>query len=221
MHNFKVNKIMAIGAHLDDIEITCGGMLADASNNLLNVKMLVLSDSSYTYYDGKPGRTRETALKEGHLAAKILGAELEILDFPNKDIPFNSSVIQSIEQIVKDFEPNLVITHWVHDSHPDHRNTGLSTIAACRYHNNILMFEPMMPSGRSYQGFRAQLYYPVSEYGLKKKIESLRAHESEFEKYGEDFFIKGVTSRGVHRGFEISANQAECFEIVRMELNIW
>jgi LmbE family N-acetylglucosaminyl deacetylase len=221
MRNFKVKKIMAIGAHLDDIEITCGGMLADAIDNSIVVKMLVLSDSSYTYYDGRPGRTREAALKEGQLAAHILGAELEVLDFPNKDIPYNSSAIQAIEQNVKEFEPNIVITHWVHDIHPDHRNTCLSSLAACRYHNNILMFEPMMPTGRSYQGFRAQLYYPVSDYGLKKKIESLKAHETEFTKYGEDFYIRGVTSRGAHRGFEINCDQAECFEIVRMELKLW
>jgi LmbE family N-acetylglucosaminyl deacetylase len=221
MHSFGTNKIMAIGAHLDDIEITCGGMLADAANNSLSVKMLVLSDSSYIYYDGRPGRVREQALQEGHQAADILGAEIEVLDFPNKDIPYNSSVIQSIEKSVNEYAPNLIITHWVHDIHPDHRNTALSTLAACRYHNNILMFEPMMPTGRSYQGFRAQLYYPVSEYGLKKKIESLKAHESEFLKYGESFYINGVTSRGIHRGFEIHADHAECFEIVRMELKIW
>ena len=165
--------------------------------------------------------SKKNQIKEGYLAANILGAELEILDFPNKDIPFNSRVIEAIEQRVVEFEPNLIITHWVYESHPDHRNTALSTMAACRYYNNILMFEPMMPSGRSYEGFRAQLYYPVSGYGLKKKIESLRAHESEFYKYGEDFFIKGVTSRGCHRGFEINTDHAECFEIVRMELRIW
>jgi LmbE family N-acetylglucosaminyl deacetylase len=212
----KINKIMAVGAHLDDIEISCGGMISDATSNSCKVKMLVLSESAYSNYHGKIGRTREEALNEGLAAANLLGAELEVLDFPTKDIPHNSEAIESIEKRVAEFMPDLIITHWVYDSHPSHKNTCLSTIAACRYFNNILMFDPMMPSGRSYHGFRGQFYFKVSEAGIKSKIEALKAHRSQYIKYGEHNWINAVISRGIHRGYEIGVDNAECYEIVRL-----
>jgi LmbE family N-acetylglucosaminyl deacetylase len=212
----KFSNILAIGAHLDDIEITCGGLLADAMLQSKKITMLVLSDSSYCSYDGKIGRTKEEALAEGKNAANILGADLIILDFPTKDIPFNSISIEAIEEIVNKIKPDLIITHWVYDSHPSHRNTAQATIAACRYYNNIIMFEPVMPSGRTYQGFRGQIYHTVSDRALEIKIAALKAHDSQWKKYGGDDWINAIIARGIHRGFEIGGKNAECFEIVRL-----
>jgi LmbE family N-acetylglucosaminyl deacetylase len=213
----KYKKFLAVGAHIDDIEISCGGLLADATENSAEVMMLVLSDSSYDYYDGRKGRSKEEAYQEGQNAANILRSQFLVLDFPTKDIPYNSSCIEAIESVVNKIKPDIIITHWVYDSHPSHRNTALSTIAACRYYNNILMFEPMMPSGRTYQGFRGQLYQPLSEKAINLKTESLKAHVSQFLRYGEHFWIDAIISRNVHRGFEIGAQYAECFEVVRMQ----
>lgn len=214
----KIKRILAIGAHLDDIEISAGGLLADAASNGARVKMLVLTNSAYVSFDGRVGRTVEEALGEGRQAADILGAELEVLDFPTKDVPFDSSSIEAIDQRVSELKPDLVLTHWVHDTHPAHRNTGLASMAACRYHNNIMMYEPMMPSGLSYQGFRGQIYHRISKLALEKKMAALQAHRSQYVKYGEEIWVDAVVSRGRHRGFEIGAEYAECFEVVRMEL---
>jgi len=214
----KIKRILAIGAHLDDIEISAGGLLADAAAQGARVKMLVLTNSAYVSFDGRVGRTVEEALEEGRQASDILGAELEVLDFPTKDVPFDSSSIEAIDQRLLELKPDLVLTHWVHDTHPAHRNTGLASMAACRYHNNIMMYEPMMPSGRSYQGFRGQIYHRISKLALEKKMAALKAHRSQYLKYGEEFWVDAVVSRGRHRGFEIGAEYAECFEVVRMEL---
>ena len=50
-------KILAVGAHLDDVEIACGGTVARAVAAQHEVKMLILSDSSYASYDGQVHRT--------------------------------------------------------------------------------------------------------------------------------------------------------------------
>ena len=46
-------KILAVGAHLDDIELACGGTLAKAVKNEHKVKVLIMSKSGYTNKDGK------------------------------------------------------------------------------------------------------------------------------------------------------------------------
>ena len=214
-------KILAVGAHLDDIEISAGGMLADAAMNGHDVAMVVMSESAFTDIDDNPVRDRETALKEGRAAADVLGVEmLTVFDFPTKDVPYDSNSVAAIEREIIRLQPDIVMSHWPHDTHQAHRATALASISASRRLNRLMMFEPMVPSGRSYQGFRAQMYYAISEEGRRKKNEALRAHASEFERLGRDIWVGAVDARGVHRGFEIGAEYAECFEIVRWELQL-
>ena len=74
--------IVAIGAHLDDIELAAGGTLAKAVKDGHDIHMIVMSQSGYTDYNGKVMRTDETAMNEGRNAARVLGCkDLDILDF--------------------------------------------------------------------------------------------------------------------------------------------
>ena len=66
-------KILAIGAHLDDIELACGGTLARAIEKGHQVKMVVMTKSGYKNFDGKIIRTEDEAKSEGISAAKSLG----------------------------------------------------------------------------------------------------------------------------------------------------
>ena len=87
-------KILAVGAHLDDIEIACGGTLAKAIKAGHTVKVLIMSKSGYTNKEGKMQRSDELAVIEGMNALHVLGIQdIEILDFPTKDIPFASDVV--------------------------------------------------------------------------------------------------------------------------------
>ncbi len=210
-------KILAIGAHHDDIEISCGGTIAKAVRNGDEVKMVVMSSSVYTDYKGKVHRTKEEVERENKMAVEILGVkEVVSLDFPTKDIPYNSTSIEALNSVIDEFEPDMILTHWCHDTHPAHKNTSLATISAARYYNSILMYEPMMPSGRSYQGFRPQVYVDITDFDdIKRK--ALMAHESQYKKYKKDLWVNAVEARARYRGYEMSSKYAECYEIVRME----
>jgi LmbE family N-acetylglucosaminyl deacetylase len=207
---------MAIGAHLDDVEVAAGGTIAMATTAGHQVKMLVLSGSEYARYDGTVLRTRDQAMEEGPKAAAVLGVdELEVLDFPTKDIPYHSTVVEAVEERINDFVPDVIVTHWPFDTHQAHHNTGLATISAGRYYRSILMYEPMMPAGRSHVAFRPQMYVDISET-IERKLEALRAHESQYRKYG-DAWVEAVKSRCRLRGFEMGAEYAEAFEAARFE----
>lgn len=213
-------KLLAIGAHIDDIELGAGGLLADAVLKKHHVKMIVMCKSGYTDLNGTIHRTNEEALKEGRTAALALGiSDLEILDFPIKSIPYNASTVETLDCIIRKYKPTLIMTQWPYDTHQDHRNAALSTISAARYQNNIIMYEPIWPSGRSYQGFRGQLYYPVSAAGVRKKNAALKKHATQFVKYGSRW-ITTVNSRGMFRGGEVGTTYAECFEVMRWELSL-
>lgn len=211
-------KIMAIGAHLDDIEIACGGTLAKAINAGHIVKVLIMSKSGYTNKEGSVQRSDEVAIQEGMNALHTLGLrDIEILDFPTKDIPFRSDVVNEIDLRMSAFNPDIVFTHHPFDTHQAHEGVARASIAAARRKNTVFFYEPITPSGRSYVPFKPSLYVDI-ETTLEKKIASLKCHKSEYNKFGAEDWVEGVRCRCGFRGYEIGKKYAEAFEILRLEM---
>jgi len=212
-------KILAIGAHLDDIELACGGTLAKAIDKQHQVKMIVMSESGYTNYDGKVVRTTDVAIAEGTNAAHLLGInDIEILKFNSKDIPYHYNVVETLDEKIQAYKPDIIFSHWVFDTHQAHEGVAKSTIAAARRYNDIYMYEPIYPAGRSYVAFRPQMYIDIGGYE-EKKLAALREHRTEYEKFGNQW-IEGTKARAAYRGYEMGREYAEAFEIVRCELKL-
>ena len=210
--------IMAIGAHLDDIEIACGGTLARAVEAGHDVRVLIMSKSGYTNKEGKVQRSDDVAVKEGINALHTLGIEnIEILEFPTKDIPFSSDVVNAIDVRMEKINPDIIFTHHPFDTHQAHEGVAKATIAAARRKNTVFFYEPITPSGRSYVAFKPTLYVDI-ESSLDKKIKALKCHISEYNKFGAEDWIEGVRCRCGFRGYEIGKKFAEAFEILRLEM---
>lgn len=216
-------KIIAVGAHFDDVEINCGGMLAKAIENGSQVKVVVVGNGDFKHYSGEQIREHNEALREGKEAIKCLGVnedDLICLNFPEKNIPYSSSSVEAIEKVFDSFEPDLIITHWTGDTHQDHINVSKSVISAARYYNNILMWEPIFPSGRSVTTpFHPQLYVDISNV-YTKKINSLKEHLSQINKFNKQDFnwIESISTLDKHRGYEVRCKYAEAFQPVRLKL---
>lgn len=212
-------KILVVGAHLDDIELACGGTIAKAIRNGHKVKTLIMSKSGYTNKEGKIQRSDEIAVKEGVNALNTLGVEdIEILDFETKDIPFRSDVVNAIDVVMSAYDPDVIFTHHPFDTHQAHEGVAKATIAAARRKNTVFFFEPIQPSGRSYVAFKPDMYVGIDET-IDVKIAALKKHKSEYKKFGGEDWISGVKSRCGFRGYEIGKKYAEAFEILRLELN--
>ena len=212
-------KILAVGAHLDDIELAAGGTLAKAVEAGHEVKVLIMSKSGYTNKDGKVQRSNEIAVKEGVNALNTLGiTDIDILDFSTKDIPFCSDVVNPIDVCIAEFNPDIIFTHHPFDTHQAHEGVAKATIAAARRKNTVFFYEPIAPSGRSYVAFKPTLYVDI-EKTVDKKITALKCHESEYNKFGGEDWVEGVRCRCGFRGYEIGKKYAEAFEILRLEMS--
>lgn len=211
-------RILAVGAHLDDVEIACGGTLAKAIDAGHIVKVLIMSKSGYTNKEGNVQRSDEVAVEEGTRALQTLGIrDIEILEFPTKDIPWRSDVVNAIDVCISEFDPDIVFTHHPFDTHQAHAGVSSATIAAARRRNTVFFYEPISPSGRSYVAFRPQLYVDIGST-VDKKVASLREHKSEYHKFGGEDWIEGVHARCGFRGYEIGKKYAEAFEVLRIEM---
>lgn len=215
-------KYLAIGAHFDDIEIGAGGFIALERDRGNIAKAVVMADGNYDSLDGQKVRTEQIANSEGVEAIKHLGLNDEnliCLRYPETRIPYNKEIICKIESIINDFNPDVILTHWVHDSHQDHINTALSVISAARYRYSLLMWEPVFPSGRfSTIPFVPQLYVDISAY-TNQKIKALESHRSQVEKFSKQNikWIEGIFARAKFRGFECQSDYAETFFVYRMK----
>ncbi len=211
---FGKRNVLAVGAHADDVEIGCGGTVATHVQKGDNVILLVMAESSYTYYDGTVLRTVEEGGEEEKYAADVLGTKLINLGFETKKVPYSAESIEMVNKIIDDYSIDTIYTHWYHDTHQDHKRTTQSVLSAGRYVKNIMMYEPEYPAGRSHIGFRNQYYVDISS-SFDIKMEALKYHKSQIKKYG-DAFLDAVEARARHRGYEIGAKYAECYEVLRL-----
>lgn len=122
--------VLALGAHPDDIEFGCGGILAKlASQN----KSLVLVDLTCGEKgtQGTPPIRREEGIK----AAKLLNAERHYLDFKDCEVIDDYESRLKVVSVIRKFKPKVILApYWKGEqNHPDHFACGLLARYACRY----------------------------------------------------------------------------------------
>jgi N-acetylglucosamine malate deacetylase 1 len=121
--------ILAVGAHPDDIEFGCAHVLIQESRKANPVKLLVLSRGEAAS-NGTP-EGRET---EARAAAKVIGAEIDFLDFGG-DCHMQRTPEYTLKLAfeIRKFQPGIVLApHTDEDQHPDHAVVGKLARDACR-----------------------------------------------------------------------------------------
>lgn len=208
-------KILTIGAHFDDLELSCGGTIAKFAHEGHTIWSIIITKSNYTSYNGKVMRTEQQAKKEGTDGLLSLGVEKIIcLNYSTKEVPFNHQIIESLNRWMDIFKPDIIITHALNESHSDHYNTAKSVMSAARYQKTIWMFETLYPSKTSTQLFRPLVYVDITPF-LNIKLKSLQEHKSQLDKY--PYWKDLVTSLARLRGIETGTTYAEAFDVIKME----
>ena len=162
--------ILAIGAHPDDIEIGCGGLLLKAAKQGHNVYMYGLTRGSHS---GDPVQRTHELMQ----SAKFIGAHtLWIDNFEDTKLYLNSELINRIECFINKSNADIVYTHSKIDTHHDHRAIAEATLEAGRYVPNILAYE--MPVTKD---FRPQVYYDISDV-IDDKVELINIFSSQMHK---------------------------------------
>ena len=122
-------RILAIGAHSDDVEIGCGGTLLKRIAQKDDVTILTITNSEYTLPNNL-SRPVEVARAEAEEAAKLIGAELIMLDKPSNQLLHNEEFSYEFDKVIQEIKPDIVLTHWSDDFHSDHAAVSLSSLRA-------------------------------------------------------------------------------------------
>jgi LmbE family N-acetylglucosaminyl deacetylase len=193
-------RVVAIGAHPDDIELGCGGTLLAHRAAGDDVTMLVM-----TAGDIGPQGTVDRRQEQAEAAA-LLGARLVWGGFDDGAVPDGVDAVSVIQRVVADAD--VVYTHSVHDTHQDHRATARASFAAARRVARVLSYES--PSSVD---FEPALFFDVDGH-VEHKLELVRAHLSQVLGCGL-VDLEAVEAQARFRGFQARAQHAEAFEVHR------
>ena len=202
--------VLALGAHPDDIEYGCGGMLTKYAQKGHRVYMFIASD-------GARGGDAGVRRREQEDAALALGATSVFWGgYPDTEVPLNRELIVRIEAVIHDVQPRMIFVNCPDDTHQDHRHLAQSTVSATRYVPNFLFYE--VPST---QNFAPNCFTDIEKV-LDRKLAALEAHRSQVTKTNiEDMTILELAKSSANfRGIQARVKYAEAFQSVRLLLNL-
>jgi LmbE family N-acetylglucosaminyl deacetylase len=201
-------RVLAIGAHPDDIELGCAGTLIKHRENSDELFLLILTK-------GEASGDAKTREKECFASAKLLDVkDLFFGGLRDTRVDDGFETIMEIEKIITQASPEIIYTHSVKDTHQDHRNTGYATLSAARRCKKILMYE----SPTTFQEFSPHVFIDIkSQFERKKEIMHLFKSQSNKQWWSMGrraaLALEGLAS---YRGFQAGLEVAEAFEMVRL-----
>lgn len=204
-------KILAIGAHPDDIEIGCSGTLKKYAKNGHDIFLLIMTDG---HLGGDPLVRRA----EQYRSAEILKPR-EVLWGGYKDTkltPNMNQMVHDIEMVLKRVKPDFTFVNFGDDTHQDHRALCKATVSASRYIRNVLFYET--PTTHD---FSPVVFVDIKET-IQDKYAMLEAHNSQLMKTNiEGLSILDIArSTAIFRGIQGRVQFAEGFIPLRLFINV-
>lgn len=186
---------LAIGAHPDDVEFGCGGLLAKWAADGCTIHHLVCTDGSKGTWDpdadvvALAARRQDEQREAARRLAGDMAGEVRFLGRVDGELESDLATRSEVARVIRELRPQVVLGHdpWKrYRLHPDHRHAGIlacDAIVAARdphffrdhglaHHRPeaLLLWEADQPDHAE----------DVSEF-VDVKLHALAAHESQFE----------------------------------------
>ena len=215
--------LLAIAAHRDDVELTCGGTLRKAADGGYRTAILDLTA-------GESGTRGSAAIRaeEAERAAKILGvAQRRNAGLPDAHLENSEPARRVVVEQIRSFAPRVVILPFPVGRHPDHRIASELGRDAC-YLAGLAKYEADGPPHRPFKLLYALAYRedPVKPTFVvdvspqfERKLAAIRCYASQFDgatsageifPTGQDLYSL-VEVQNAHYGSLIRARYGEPF----------
>lgn len=204
-------RILAIGAHPDDIEVGCSGTLIKYANDGHEIYLLIMTE-------GQLGGDASVRREEQYRSADILKPQ-EVIWGGYRDTeltPNMNQMVHDIELILRRIQPDFTFVNFGDDTHQDHRALCKATVSASRYIRNVLFYET--PTTHD---FSPVVFVDIREV-IEKKFAMLLAHNSQVMKTNiESLSIVDIArSTAIFRGIQGRVQYAEGFIPLRLFINV-
>lgn len=203
-HVGATTRVLAFGAHPDDVEVGAGGLLARLAEQGARVVAAVIS---------LPTLLAERT-EEAIAGAAVLGVELAIMNPQQRgrveDLPMHQLVAQ-MDMLVGDVQPDIVITHSAQDLHWDHSLVNRATVSALRrWPCNVLAYLSSYEMNVQ-QRYVGQCFADITAT-IDRKVQAISAHKSQLAKMDLESTRDLARAMGRLAGVEY----AEAYEVLRL-----
>jgi len=202
----KGGRVLAFGAHPDDLEVGAGGLLARLSDEGADVTLAIVSIPSHT----------EQRKEEAQAAAEVIDANLFVIyeDKPCRveDIAMHE-LVRRFDQIIGDVRPDLVITHSANDLHWDHGLVNRATVSALRRTPCDLLAYLSSPEMNAQSRSLGNCFADISQY-VEAKLQAIACHKSQLPKLDLESSRDLARAMGRISGYDY----AECYEVLRVRI---
>jgi bacillithiol biosynthesis deacetylase BshB1 len=219
--------VLAIGAHPDDVELSCGGTVAKLVMQGYNVALTEITQGEL----GTRG-TREIRAKEADEAGRILGVVTRRnLQIEDGNVEVNQENIRKLITLIRELQPRILIIPHSVERHPDHSHThqlckeawfysGLTKIKTKlkgidqQPHRPLHFFEFMQ-----WREFEPSFIVDISDC-FETKMKAIRAHASQFynpnskdpeTKLSSPEFLGRIETESRYYGMRIGVQYGEPF----------
>lgn len=206
----RLDEVVVLGAHCDDIAIGAGGTLISWSRARpgLRVRALVLSGA---------GTPREQEERDA-LAALCPGADvaLTVLDLPDGRLPHHwQRAKDALEEFRRTCEPDVVLTTRRRDHHQDHR--GLAELVPTVFRDHLVLGYEILKA-------EADLHQPIVSVPLDDEVlrEKCRVLHASYPSQAGRTWFDDESFRGLARirGVQCGHPYAEGFHPERLVLGV-
>lgn len=216
-------RVLAVGAHADDLEILCAGTLARYVARGDEVVMAVVTDGAAGHTSIEPAELARIREQEARRAAAVIGAELLWLGFSDGLLFDDASTRLAFINAIRAARADAIITHAPNDYHPDHRMVSQLVFEASFMTGfpNIKTDTPPHPGALPLfymdtlagNGFLPTEYVDITDtFDIKRQM--LACHESQIAWMSENDNLnlgELVESVAKVRGFQSGVRYAEGF----------
>ncbi len=223
--------ILAIGAHPDDVELSCAGVLAKEAAAGKKIGILDLTRGEL----GTRG-TPEIRDREAANAAEVLGVCIrENLGFADGFFYNDKAHQLEIIKVLRKYRPELVICNAIKDRHPDHAKGSDLASVSC-FLSGLRKIETTL-DGQPQESWRPALVYHYIQWQdmdpdivvdisgfMDVKIDSVKAYKSQFfdpesdepaTPISSNNFFESIRYRAANLGRLINTDHAEGFMVER------
>ena len=188
----QIKKIIFIGAHPDDPDVCFGGTAIKLARAGHLVKFVSLTNGDRGHHELAPAETAAIRRREADKACEFAGlAEYEIFDIHDCHLEVNIENRKRVMRVIREFSPDLVITHRQCDYHPDHR-AAAQLVMDCAFLCMVPHFcedtpipEKLPVFAHSFDGFREPRPHRADaaielDSVQEEKLALLACHHSQF-----------------------------------------
>lgn len=217
-----MKKILVISAHPDDESLGLGATLALHAKNGDEVFVLIFTDGESSR--GKKENQITKREEQSKRACKILGIKkVKFLRYLDQNLESISlvEIANEIEDVIKNWSPSIIYTHYWGDMNQDHRRLFEATKIATRPIPNssikrVLCYETPSSTewGKNTEAFNPNHFVNISST-LKIKLKAIKQYKNEIKKFPHPRSIEGISVRSKFWGSCTGLENAEAFIILQ------